>query len=712
MDVGVVGPPVGQPVDQPRVAMVSEDHRSVGGEQRVETGVGDPVWVLAVRLEAHQIDDVDDAHLQVREVAPQDVDRGQGLQGRDVAGAGHDHVGHAVGCCVLGAAGGSVVVAGPVPDTDAPGAVGDRRVHRQVVQRRLLARHDDVDVVPAAQAVVGDGQQRVRVRREVHPDYLRLLVDHMVDEARVLMGEAVVVLPPDMAGEQVVQRRDRTPPRDVAGRLQPLRVLVHHRVDDVDERLVAGEEPVPAGEEIPLQPALAQMLREHLHDPAVRRQVVVAVDDLRVPGPGRRLEQRAETVGDGLVRAHDPERRRVRRHHVPQETAEDPCRLTERRGRVGDLHGVVTEVGQGEVTQQLAAVGMRVRAHPPVARRREAGELGDQAAVGVEELLGPVAVQPPLQLRQVLGVVVDLRDRHLMGSPRALDLCAVDDARAGPALRGTKDDHGPRRAGRVAVRSRLPLNPGDLGDDGVHDGGEALMDPLGIVPGNVERLVAVAAHQLVELGLRDAREHGRLSDLVAVQVEDRQHRAVTDRIEELVRVPARRQRAGLGLPVPDDRADQQVRIVERGAEGMGEGVAEFPALVDRAGDLRRHVAGDAAGEGELAEQPAQPGGVPGDGGIDLGVRALQVGVRDDAGATVTRADDVDRVQVVRPDHAVHVRVDQVESRCGAPVAEQTGLDVLGPQGLPQQGVVEQVDLTDRQVVRRAPVGVDAPQLVR
>ncbi len=219
------------------------------------------------------------------------------------------------------------------------------------------------------------------------------------------------------------------------------------------------------------------------------------------------------------------------------------------------------------------------------------------------------------------------------------------------------------------MHPRLLLDPGDLGDDGVEDSGELLMDLFGIVPGDVERLVPVPAHQLVELGLRNTREHGRLSDLVAVQVQDRQDRAVPDRVEELVRVPACRQRPGLGLTVPDDRADQQVRIVERGTEGMGEGVAQLPALVDRAGNLRRHVAGDTTGKGELAEQPAQPGGVLGDGGVDVGVRTLQVGVRDNAGTAVTRADDVDRVEVVRFDHTVHVRVDQVESRRRAPVAE-------------------------------------------
>ena len=43
----------------------------------------------------------------------------------------------------------------------------------------------------------------------------------------------------------------------------------------------------------------------------------------------------------------------------------------------------------------------------------------------------------------------------------------------------------------------------------------------------------------------------------------------------------------------------------------------------------------------------------------------------------------------------------------APVPEQPRLDVLGPQRFAQQRVVEQIDLADREVVRGAPVGVDA-----
>ena len=65
VEVRVVGAPVGQPVNQPRVAVVGEDDRPVAREQRVEVSIGEAVRMLVLRLEPHQVDDIDDAHLQL-----------------------------------------------------------------------------------------------------------------------------------------------------------------------------------------------------------------------------------------------------------------------------------------------------------------------------------------------------------------------------------------------------------------------------------------------------------------------------------------------------------------------------------------------------------------------------------------------------------------------------------------------------------------------
>ena len=206
VEVVVVGAAVGQPVDQPRVAVVGEDDRLVGGEERVEVAVGQAVRMLALRLQRHQVDDVDDADLQLGQVLAQQMPTAASVSsvGTSPAQAMH-HVGLVPGRRCW-----------PTPRCRCRRVqCGDRRrPWSSHCERGLLAGDDDVDVVAAAQAVVGDRQQRVGVGRQVDADDLGLLVDDVVDEAGVLVGEAVVVLPPDVRGQQVVERGDRPPPGD------------------------------------------------------------------------------------------------------------------------------------------------------------------------------------------------------------------------------------------------------------------------------------------------------------------------------------------------------------------------------------------------------------------------------------------------------------------------------------------------------------------
>jgi hypothetical protein len=48
----------------------------------------------------------------------------------------------------------------------------------------------------------------------------------VADEAGILVGEAVVILLPDMGCEPVVQQGEVSPPRQLRGDLQPFGVLV------------------------------------------------------------------------------------------------------------------------------------------------------------------------------------------------------------------------------------------------------------------------------------------------------------------------------------------------------------------------------------------------------------------------------------------------------------------------------------------------------
>ena len=84
---------------------------------------------------------------------------------------------------------------------------------------------------------------------------------------------------------------------------------------------------MPAGQQVALEPALAEVLAEDLHHPAVRAEVVVGRPDARPPRPVGRLEtapRRFDAVSSG------PKSRkfvRVRAHDVAQEGPEHARRL-------------------------------------------------------------------------------------------------------------------------------------------------------------------------------------------------------------------------------------------------------------------------------------------------------------------------------------------------------------------------------------------------
>ncbi len=311
----------------------------------------------------------------------------------------------------------------------------------------------------------------------------------------------------------------------------------------------------------------------------------------------------------------------------------------------------------------------------------------------------------------MVGVGLHLGHRHLVRAPRPLGGQPVDELRPGPALEALEDDHRPRGPGGVAGLSRVLLDGGDLGDHRVERLRHQLVHLRRVVARDPVHLVPVALEQRGELRFGDAGEHRGVGDLVPVEVQDRQHRPIGHGVQELVGMPRGGERSGLRLTVADDAGDEQIGVVESGAICVGERVTELAAFVDGTGGLRGHVGRDAAGERELAEERAQPVLVLGDVRVDLAVGALEISVGHRGGAAVPGPHHVDGVEVPVADHPVHVGVDEVEPGGRPPVAEQPGLDVLRTQPLPEQRVVEQVDLTDREIVRRPPVGVDEGEIV-
>jgi hypothetical protein len=165
---------VGQAVHEPGVGVV--------GEERGVLGVRQAVRVVAVGDQLEEVDDVDEAHFHVWEVLAQERGCREGFLGHDVSAGSDDDVGLF-----------AVVVGGPVPDTDALGAVGDGGVHVEELDVVLLVGDDDVDVVGGAEAVVHCAEQAVRIRWKVDADDFGRLVYDDREEAGILVSEAVVI---------------------------------------------------------------------------------------------------------------------------------------------------------------------------------------------------------------------------------------------------------------------------------------------------------------------------------------------------------------------------------------------------------------------------------------------------------------------------------------------------------------------------------------
>src|SRR5450756_652173 len=133
------------------------------------------------------------------------------------------------------------------------------------------------------------------------------------------------------------------------------------------------------------------------------------------------------------------------------------------------------------------------------------------------------------------------------------------------------------------------------------------MHQPGLVPLDEVGRPAVPAEQLFQFLACDAGKESRVGNLVAVEMQDRQHRAVGYWIEKLGRMPCGGQRTRLRLAVADDAGDDEIGIVEHRPKRMAERIAQLAALVDRARALRRCVAWNAPGKRKLNKQLPQPG---------------------------------------------------------------------------------------------------------
>ena len=314
----------------------------------------------------------------------------------------------------------------------------DGRFHVHVLGMLLLVGDDDVDVVLATQAVVCHRQQAVHIGWQVDADDGSAFVDDKIEEAGVLVGEAVVILPPNRGGDQQVQRGDFFAPTQMVADRQPFRVLVEHGVDDMHEGFVGGEKAMPPSQQVAFQHAFHGVFAEHFHDAPVGRQfgsVRIFGEVFGDPEFLADFVNRTQLVGGVFIRPEHAEIAHIAFHDVAQEHAQ-------RRG-VGcvnlpwlvNLYAVVAEIRHPQCFFQLSAIGVGVVAHSSRTRRSQRTDFSIGRPFTVEQFFGFVAAHPFFQQFQVGGVFLNIRHRHLMRPPEAFNLVPVDLSRRTPAFR-------------------------------------------------------------------------------------------------------------------------------------------------------------------------------------------------------------------------------------------------------------------------------------
>ena len=114
---------------QPWITVEVEDDRLIGGEQRIEIRICQPVGMFRTRLQFEQIDHVDETDLQVGELLAQQYRCCQSFLRGNIARGSYNHVGLT-----------ALIVTSPFPDADAFRAVLDCSVHVQDIAGGVACR--------------------------------------------------------------------------------------------------------------------------------------------------------------------------------------------------------------------------------------------------------------------------------------------------------------------------------------------------------------------------------------------------------------------------------------------------------------------------------------------------------------------------------------------------------------------------------------------
>src|SRR5579859_194969 len=297
------------------------------------------------------------------------------------------------------------------------------------------------------------------------------------------------------------------------------------------------------------------MLAQHLHDSTVRRDVVVYRKGLADKAAILGREDIAQPVRRGFVGTVQTEISllRVAREGVAEQLTQRTSILLLGGARSLDFYRVLAEVGQVECDGELAAVGVRIRAHSTFAFGREGGQLSDESAIRIEEVFRLIAAHPALQLRKVVGICAHFRQRYLVRAKRSFDWLAIYHLRPGPAFRRAERDCRPARTAGHAVGAGVILNITNALVAGVKSRREGLVELCWVIAFDKMYCVAISFEERPYIVIARPGQHRRAADFVAVEMQNGKYRTIAGWIEEACPLPGAGQRACFRLAVTNHR---------------------------------------------------------------------------------------------------------------------------------------------------------------
>src|SRR5215471_4929045 len=186
-------------------------------------------------------------------------------------------------------------------------------------------------------------------------------------------------------------------------------MLIKHRINNVDKRLVARKQPMSSRQQIALEPTLAEMLTQHLHDVPVPREVNIVRLKALHPDAVSSLEDSVQTVGRCLVGTNQTKISIscIELHDVAQKRANNTRRLRLRRPRRRDCYGIGVKVRQPKLTPEQTTIGVRVEPHASISLGSEFSNVLHEPTRLIEQFFGAITAHPFFKLPQVCGIFAD-----------------------------------------------------------------------------------------------------------------------------------------------------------------------------------------------------------------------------------------------------------------------------------------------------------------